>query len=111
MDVVAVDLAGKRLANQALDVEVQRFEWTNRFVADTSGGGRWESNEERIPVTQQRLTTNERGEAVLTFTPEKAAVIVLSPARATVHALRCPASSCGSQAAIMCHGVAATTIN
>lgn len=71
VDLVAVDLDGKRRAGQSLEVEVQRYEWTNRFIADTSGSGHWESNQERIPVAQQTLTTNERGEAVLTFTPDK----------------------------------------
>ncbi|CAA9298965.1 MAG: FIG01020654: hypothetical protein, partial [uncultured Chloroflexia bacterium] len=71
VDLVAVDVKGTRRPDQQIVVSVERREWTNRFVADTNGGGSWESEERRTAVTQQTVTTNNRGEAVFQWTPDQ----------------------------------------
>jgi alpha-2-macroglobulin len=71
VDLVAVDTKGTRRPNQQIVVSVERREWTNRFIADSNGGGRWESEERRMAVTQQTVTTNNLGEAVFRWTPDQ----------------------------------------
>ena len=69
VDIVTTDTEGTRLPNQEVDVEVERYEWTNRLVQTPGGGSRWESQERRTPIAQQTLRTNERAEATFRFTP------------------------------------------
>lgn len=71
-DVIAVDWQGNRLANKAIEVSVVRREWQNRFIENEFGGGTWQSDVKDTPVATLNVTTNERGEASITFTPPQA---------------------------------------
>jgi hypothetical protein len=72
VDLVTVDWQGARLPGKALQLQVYRREWHNRYVEDASGVGRWEHKEEDILVEKVDVRTDERGEAVVTFTPPQA---------------------------------------
>jgi uncharacterized protein YfaS (alpha-2-macroglobulin family) len=81
IDLVTIDTRGNRLANRAVEIELVRTTWENRFVQDDAGG-RWESREVREPVGIQTITTDANGEAVVSFTPDKGgAYLVLARAR------------------------------
>ncbi len=81
IDLVTIDTRGNRLANRAVEIELVRTTWENRFVQDDAGG-RWESREVREPVGTQTVTTDANGEAVVSFTPDKGgAYLVLARAR------------------------------
>jgi alpha-2-macroglobulin len=69
VDLVTADTQGNRLPNQALDVEVFKYSWENKFIADANGGGQWESRQVQISVAKQTITTDAKAEAVATFTP------------------------------------------
>ncbi|HEU5102123.1 MAG TPA: MG2 domain-containing protein, partial [Roseiflexaceae bacterium] len=69
IDLVTANTQGERLPNQALDVEVFKYSWENRFIQDANGGGRWESREQQTSVAKQTLTTDAKAEAVAGFTP------------------------------------------
>jgi len=68
VDLVAVDWEGNRLPGQEVTVQVSRREWINTFVEEP-GGGHWEWETRETPITTVTVTTDERGEAVATFTP------------------------------------------
>ena len=70
VDIVTTDTAGKRLAGRQVELEVERYEWTSRYVQNERGG-RWESEERRTPVARQTVTTDVRAEASFRFTPDK----------------------------------------
>jgi len=72
IDLVAVDWQGTRLPDKALQLQVYRREWHNRYVEDAQGGGHWEYEEKDIPVETTSVRTDARGEAVATFTPPQA---------------------------------------
>jgi uncharacterized protein YfaS (alpha-2-macroglobulin family) len=81
IDLVTIDTRGNRLASRAVEIELVRTTWENRFVQDDAGG-RWESREVREPVGTQTVTTDANGEAVVSFTPDKGgAYLVLARAR------------------------------
>lgn len=69
IDLVATDTSGKRQPNQAIDVEVFKYTWSNTFVRDAAGGGHWDWQEQRASVARQPVTTDARGEAIFAFTP------------------------------------------
>ncbi|HSH82224.1 MAG TPA: alpha-2-macroglobulin family protein, partial [Herpetosiphonaceae bacterium] len=71
VDIVTADTEGNRRPGQQVEVLVERYEWTNRFVQSAGGGGRWESEERRTPVARQTVTTDDRAEADFHFTPDK----------------------------------------
>jgi uncharacterized protein YfaS (alpha-2-macroglobulin family) len=72
VDLVASDTAGQRQPNQTIDVELVRYSWDNKFIADANGGGHWEWREARTPAGNQQVTTDAKGEAVASFTPPEA---------------------------------------
>lgn len=81
IDLVTIDTRGNRLANRAVEIELVRTTWENRFVQDNAGG-RWESREVRESAGTQIVTTDANGEAVVSFTPAKGgAYLVLARAR------------------------------
>jgi len=71
VNLVAVDWRGdnSRLPNKTLKVEVYRREWKNTFIKNEAGGGTWKYETNDILVDTQSVTTNDKGEASLTFTP------------------------------------------
>ncbi|HSH83527.1 MAG TPA: Ig-like domain-containing protein, partial [Herpetosiphonaceae bacterium] len=71
VDIVTTDTEGNRRPGQQVEVLVERYEWTNRFVQSAGGGGRWESEERRTPVARQTLTIDDRAEADFRFTPDQ----------------------------------------
>ena len=66
---MTADTQGNRLPNQALDVEVFKYSWENKFIADANGGGQWQSRQVQTSVAKQTVTTDAKAEAVATFTP------------------------------------------
>jgi uncharacterized protein YfaS (alpha-2-macroglobulin family) len=72
VDLIAVDWQGNRLANKSIDVSIVRREWVNTFVEDKAGGGAWQTETKDAPIDTQTATTNDKGEASITFTPPKA---------------------------------------
>ena len=50
VDLVTADTQGNRLPNQALDVEVFKYSWENKFIADANGGGQWDSRQVQTSV-------------------------------------------------------------
>ncbi len=69
VDLVAVDWIGTRISNRPITVSAFRREWINTFVENEFGGGQWEYTTQDTPVDTQTLTTDDKGEAVYTFTP------------------------------------------
>lgn len=81
IDLVTIDPQGNRLPNRAVEVELFRSTWENRFIEDDTGGS-WESREIRESVGAQQITTDGSGEAVVNFTPtDGGAYLVLARAR------------------------------
>ncbi len=86
VDLVTVDWEGNRLANKALKIEVYRREWKNTFIeAEGGNGGYWDWKTEDTLVETLSATTDERGEAIATFTPPTGGSyhIVATPAEPT----------------------------
>lgn len=69
VDLVAVDWAGTRLPNRSLTITAFRREWINTFVENETGGGQWQYQTQDTQVDRQTATTDDKGEAVYTFTP------------------------------------------
>jgi hypothetical protein len=71
IELVAVDWQGARLSGKAIEVDIYRREWKNKFIP-TEFGGSWSSevNDELITTTQ--TTSNAKGEARVEFTPPEA---------------------------------------
>jgi uncharacterized protein YfaS (alpha-2-macroglobulin family) len=71
VNLVAVDWRGDnpRIPSKTLKVEIYRREWKNTFIRDEAGGGRWQSETNDTLVDTQSVTTNDRGEASLSFIP------------------------------------------
>ncbi|MBN1955750.1 MAG: Ig-like domain-containing protein [Anaerolineae bacterium] len=69
VDVVTVDWEGQRRPGIDLDYTVYRREWANIFVANETGGGRWEWETNDIEVDRGTLTTDELAEGTITFVP------------------------------------------
>ena len=76
-DLVTVDWEGRRLANKAVTVSVFRREWENRFTANESGGGRWETEKKDTLIDTLPAVTNTQGESVASFTPPSAGSYVV----------------------------------
>ncbi|MFN8502289.1 Ig-like domain-containing protein [Kouleothrix sp.] len=72
IDLVASDTAGRRVPGQAIDVELVKYTWDNRFVADAGGSGHWQWQEVRTSAGRQSVTTDAQGQASATFTPAEA---------------------------------------
>jgi uncharacterized protein YfaS (alpha-2-macroglobulin family) len=69
LDLIAVDWDGNRLANKTINVNVIRREYDNKYDETK---GYWESIPKDIPVTTATATTNDKGEATITYTPPQA---------------------------------------
>ncbi|MGC9349462.1 MAG: Ig-like domain-containing protein, partial [Anaerolineae bacterium] len=85
VDLVAVDWEGERLSDIAVKVAFYRREWVNTFVETASGGGRWTWETKETLVDETTVTTDELGEAVASFIPERAGSyhVVAEPADPT----------------------------
>ncbi len=85
IDLVAVDWDGNRLPGKSLDVTLVHREWENVFIKSESGGGYWDWKTKDTPVTTVTVTTDDRGEAVATFTPPTGGSyhIIAAPAEPT----------------------------
>jgi alpha-2-macroglobulin len=69
VDLITVDWEGKRLANKTINVNVIRREYENKYDETK---GYWESIPNDVPVTTATATTNDKGEATITYTPPQA---------------------------------------
>jgi hypothetical protein len=69
IDLIAVDWEGNRLANKTIVVDVIRREYENTF---DEAKGYWQSVPKDIPVTNTAVTTDDQGEAIVTYTPPQA---------------------------------------
>ena len=69
VDLVAVDWAGTRLPNRTVTLSAYRREWINTFVENEVGGGYWQYKTQDTLVDTRTVTTDDKGEAVSTFTP------------------------------------------
>jgi uncharacterized protein YfaS (alpha-2-macroglobulin family) len=69
VDLIAVDWEGNRLPGKSIGVEIIRREYENKF---DEASGYWQSIPKDIPVTNATATTNEKGEASITYTPPQA---------------------------------------
>lgn len=85
IDLVTVDWDGNRLSGKSLNVTLVHREWENVFVKTESGGGYWDWKTKDTPVTTVTVTTDDRGEAVATFTPPTGGSyhIIATPAEPT----------------------------
>ncbi len=70
VNLVAVDWRGDnpRVPDKAITARIYRREWKNTFI-EQGGGGYWKSETVDTLVETQSVTTNEKGEAVVSFTP------------------------------------------
>ncbi|HKZ87386.1 MAG TPA: Ig-like domain-containing protein [Anaerolineae bacterium] len=69
VDLVVVDWIGTRIPNIPITVSAFRREWINTFVENEAGGGTWEYTTQDTLVATATVTTDDKGEAVFTFTP------------------------------------------
>ena len=69
IDLVAADWDGNRLANKTIAVDVIRREYDNKF---DETNGTWQSIPKDIPVYNTTATTDDKGEASITYTPPQA---------------------------------------
>ena len=69
VDLIAVDWEGNRLPNKTITVDVIRREYDNTF---DEASGYWRSVPKDIPVATTTATTNDKGEATITYTPPQA---------------------------------------
>ncbi len=67
--VVTVDWAGGRLGGRDLAYTVFQREWKNTWEEDATGGGEWTWTTEDTEVASGTLTTDERGDGTVSFTP------------------------------------------
>jgi len=72
VDLMAVDWQSERLPGKQLQLQVYQREWDNVYVEDSRWGGRWEYQEKDSWIDTVEVVTDERGEAVATFTPPQA---------------------------------------
>ncbi len=71
-DLIAVDWDGNPLAGQSLDVEIVERRWYSVQEQDATGRIQWKSSVEEIPVTSfSAIQTDAKGEASVSFTPDK----------------------------------------
>lgn len=68
-EMVALDWEGLPMAGQALSVEIVERRWYSVQEQDPSGRVTWKSSVEDIPITTIEATTNEKGEAQVSFIP------------------------------------------
>ena len=69
VDLLTVDLEANRLPHKQLRITVYRREWKNVFIKNEVGGGRWKWSAQDIKISEQEITTGDKGEATLTFVP------------------------------------------
>ncbi len=66
IDMIALDTEEQPQAGQSIEVEVFRLTWENTYHEDTF---QWEWEEQETLVHQQTVTTDQHGQAVVSFTP------------------------------------------
>lgn len=95
VNLVAVDWRGDnpRLSGKALKVEIYRREWKNTFIKDEIGGGRWKTETVDTLVDTQQVTTNEKGEAAISFIPSQGGSFRIVAADAVLSTLHAPRST------------------
>jgi uncharacterized protein YfaS (alpha-2-macroglobulin family) len=81
-DLVVLDWDSNPVSDQEVTVEIVERRWHSVQEQDASGAVQWKSSVEEIPVFSDEVTTNEDGEASISFIPEaggvyKAKVLVL----------------------------------
>lgn len=72
VELLALDLAGKPLTNQALTVTVARREWQNVQQRQRDGRLAWTAVPSDMPVTTLTATTDAQGRASVSYTPAQA---------------------------------------
>lgn len=72
VELLALDLAGKPLANQAVAVSVARREWQNVQQRQKDGRLAWTPVSSDTPVTTLTATTDAQGRASVSYTPPQA---------------------------------------
>lgn len=71
INLVVLDLDGKPLAGQEVNVEFEEQQWFSVERKDEYGISQWETSVKSIPVGSEKATTAEDGTAMVSFTPEK----------------------------------------
>lgn len=66
IELVTASIDGRRLAGRNLEVIIDKVEWNSVFR-----DGAWVSEESRTPVERQQVTSDQQGEASLSFTPSE----------------------------------------
>lgn len=66
IDLVSTAIDGTRLAGRTVDVIIDKVEWNYSFT-----NGEWTSKETRTPVDRQQVTSDQQGQASLSFTPSE----------------------------------------
>lgn len=72
VELLALDLAGKPLANQAVTVAVNRREWQNVQQRQRDGRLAWAAVPHDTPMTTLTTTTDAQGRASVSYTPTQA---------------------------------------
>ncbi|MEJ2598883.1 MAG: Ig-like domain-containing protein [Anaerolineales bacterium] len=74
-DLVALDWNFQPLANQKLQVEISERKWYSVQKQDANGNVQWSTSVQDIPVqTFDNVVTDDKGEAQVSFTPDKGGV-------------------------------------
>jgi hypothetical protein len=74
-EMVALDWDGGPVAGQTLEVEIVERRWHSVQKQDAAGRISWQSDVEEIPVASfTGITTDERGQATVTFSPPNGGV-------------------------------------
>ncbi len=68
IELVTTDTQGVPKPNQTLDVDVFRYTWKNTYIQDEN---RWTWDEVRTSVYSQTVTTDDHGQATVSFTPSE----------------------------------------
>lgn len=69
MHIIAVDWAGKALADQPIQVEVIERIWSSVQEQDASGRTTWTYEVEEVPLTSAEVRTDAEGKAQFSFIP------------------------------------------
>jgi uncharacterized protein YfaS (alpha-2-macroglobulin family) len=77
IDLVSVDIGGKPVASHDVSVEVYERIWVTTKEETTEGGRRYRSEPKDTLLTTLKATTNDKGEAVVSYTPTKSGTLRL----------------------------------
>ena len=85
IDLIAVDWQGERLSDRAIKVSFYHRTWTNTFIENEAGGGRWSWETEETLVEEVTVNTDNLGEVIASFVPPKGGSyhVVAEPANPT----------------------------